>query len=195
MITTEHLRFEIMRKSYRPENPWLLKWLCEVFVNPPYCCSGKEVAAALRWLVDRHGYAEYCSYIDLPAFRITAAGQAWLADQSDFTGVVYLVEATDKEVFSFWDRRDRYGICEWHQANPGLWMQIGSFHGRPIAVTLTFQFIDGHKVCFYDGTSELVDWKMINEWLDKKAPGIKRTNASNFHHCLDHIRTLNRELL
>ncbi len=115
---------------------------------------------------------------------------------------VYLIEATDFEQHSLW----RQHACEsdnsepicvtWERLNPGHIEQVGSQvsypseEPNPINVQLTWARINGQQVCFYTSNSRCVNWKFIEEWLDKKFT-CQRTDANNFHLCLQHIKDMN----
>ncbi len=51
-----------------------------------------------------------------------------------------------------------------------------------------------HFIMFYEGISELVDHKMIEEWLEKNCNpkstcgNSLRTNAKNFHNVIRHVK-------
>ncbi len=66
-------------------------------------------------------------------------------------------------------------------------MIIGEIDARPICVSISYVRLNGKLVAFYDGTSQLVDLKMIDEWIELHAKDIPSANASNFHQCFDYI--------
>jgi hypothetical protein len=118
-----------------------------------------------------------------------------------FKEVVWLVQATDEEQFNLWekyahdsDHRVHKDICiKWEQRNPGHSVTLGHLDGRPICVSVAYNYLNGKLVMFYDGTSQLVDWKMIDEWIEyhaEKCLGWEKTwetwphvNAANFATC------------
>ena len=103
----------------------------------------------------------------------------------------YLVEATHCEWHTFWARwckdsqecRDPI-FNKWEQLG-GWGITVGHIGQRPIVVSLNWDRLDGFLVCQWEGTSELVDYKMIEEWLDKHYTRTchdnrpARSNASN----------------
>lgn len=100
----------------------------------------------------------------------------------------FVIEATDFEERCLWNE---YGErIQWEQLNPGWWEEIGKVAHRPIAVTVSFARLDGRLVMFYEGCSELVDYKMVRRWVMKMAKPPQRDgreshcNAPNFHLCL-----------
>jgi hypothetical protein len=121
----------------------------------------------------------------------------------DFHNVFFLVEASDYERHSLWKEYskeyDQYdGRVDWKEERRGYFYEIGRLDDRPVCVSVVFASVNGKRVAFYYGCSQLVDHKMIEEWLDQldipKWGGGRRscTDASNFHHCLDAIQQFNK---
>lgn len=110
---------------------------------------------------------------------------------------VYVVEANGNETLNIWsrwcDRENPYGHPKRYKWEPfGGWLEtVGHIDDRPICISVMFNKIDGHYVCFWHATSQLVDYKMIDEWFDKMAPGLKRTDAMNVHNAMHEIERLN----
>lgn len=113
---------------------------------------------------------------------------------------VFFVEANSFEQLCLWqENKDE----NWIQDYSGFSQYIGSINDdeeKPVWVEFSFNDILGHKVCFYSPTSRYVDNKMIREYLETNYPKTwddgKRqafTNSMNFHHVLNHIRTLNKQ--
>ena len=107
------------------------------------------------------------------------------------------MEATNNEQFMFWQLYHHYKVCpgvtSWVQVSQGKCPIIGYIDDRPISITVFYAIINKAKVAFYEGTSQLVDHKMIEDWLElhfkKNSDGRgNKSNASNFHHCLLSIR-------
>jgi hypothetical protein len=114
-----------------------------------------------------------------------------------FDKTVYLVEANDYERLSLWrehainsgwsDKHVDVAKFVWQQENPGLWLDIGRVDGRPITLSFFWNTVNGRMVCFWESSSQLVDYKMIDEWFQKNVGDIPRTNAMNFHHVFSAI--------
>ncbi len=116
-------------------------------------------------------------------------------DRELFNGVEYIVEASDNEQFHLWidfssesDRPMKGRTVKWVQENPGFSRQIGQINKRPIVVQGFYVRINGKRVLFYEGCSQLVDHVMIREWIEHHGPTIDgqlaHCNAANFHICL-----------
>lgn len=104
-------------------------------------------------------------------------------------GVVGVVEATSFEKMCLWQESQRHGR-EWVEILHGYGPCVGSFNGRPVCISLMSAVIDGQKVAFIHATSQIVDWTLIDKWLEKNLPEtafrapsrINRTDAMNFHN-------------
>jgi len=84
----------------------------------------------------------------------------------------------------------------WIQDNPGKLYEIGTCDDRPVCVSFFWNRLNGHYVLFYSGSSQVVDHKMIEDWLYKYCcpkydnGRIAMTDAMNFHICHNHIKEL-----
>jgi len=118
--------------------------------------------------------------------------------ESALQKVEFFVEATDFEVQTFWEQNDRHRqlerrSVEWVQVGLIWSLQVGTFHGFPVVVHLTFALLNSHLVCFYEPASRVVDRDMVKSYFEdgydpKWDDGKRRafTNAWNFHHCFYH---------
>lgn len=87
----------------------------------------------------------------------------------------YVVRATCFEQHMLWSDWSDQSMnplskerCQkWQQMNTGCMVTVGYIADRPICICLSWNKIDGEMVMFVDPTSELVDHKMIDEWLRK----------------------------
>lgn len=108
-----------------------------------------------------------------------------------FADIVFFIEANDFERSQLWLQYNK--DVQW-KPDSGLICTIGHINQRPICVSVTFDILNGKRVMFYYGCSQLVDHEMIDEWLDHnvKAKWDNMTrrahcDAMNFHHCLQAI--------
>lgn len=115
-----------------------------------------------------------------------------------YEATLYLIEATHHETNAEWCRLAksspyRYDLkdirtVEWVQTNPGYWTEVGKLAGHPVVVNLHWAHLNGALVCFWESTSRVVDYDMIEKWLDKKFPNVVvKTNATNIHLALNEI--------
>lgn len=107
----------------------------------------------------------------------------------------FLIEATRTEEHFLWKECvQEFKWCsdkQWEQGHGNV-VRVGEIGDRPVNLTLTWNKIKGIPVCFYDCCSQVVDWKMIEEWLDKnftrKYNGRRAIcDAMNFSHCMNYI--------
>ncbi|MFG6083750.1 hypothetical protein ACEUZ9_005475 [Paracoccus litorisediminis] len=104
-------------------------------------------------------------------------------------GVTGVVEANSFESLYLWEENQRLTRREWVSTRHGFGPCIGQIDGRPIAISLMTATIDGQKILFLDATSVLIDWHLIDAWLEKNLPQsarledrINRTDALNFQN-------------
>lgn len=63
--------------------------------------------------------------------------------------------------------------------------EIGRIGKRPIILSLRWYTVNDHLVLFYDCTSQLADWKMVEDWMKKYMPHIKeKSDAMNAYNVL-----------
>jgi hypothetical protein len=67
----------------------------------------------------------------------------------------------------------------------------GRMRGRPININFRWAKLNGHSIMFYDPCSQLVDYKMVEDWLDKYTK-FRRCDANNFHNVLELIKAFPR---
>jgi len=109
-----------------------------------------------------------------------------------FEDTEFLIEADDFAQHALW--REWHDKVIWEQDSSGLLYSVGELGGYPVTVSINWAKLNGHRVCFYSDSSRVVDWTMIEEWLNKVCyprwgnnSRHARTNATNFHHCIHHV--------
>jgi hypothetical protein len=125
----------------------------------------------------------------------------------------FLVEATGAEQHFLWSLHARYShkhhpsypSLTWEQHACGSLVSVGNvqifkkqsgsgalYEQMPVCVSLTFATIDGAVVCFWDATSQVIDYRLVEKWLNQKfahvPPREGRTNAMNFHIVTNALR-------
>ena len=120
-----------------------------------------------------------------------------------FKDVMFLVEADSYASHNLWVYyfyEPRKGVIPakiWEQVSLGHMITIGTMYKRPICISIFYSIIDGKRVMFYEGCSQLVDHLMIENWLKHFTLNSIRwdngtrwghCDADNFHHCLNAIR-------
>jgi hypothetical protein len=122
-------------------------------------------------------------------------------NEANRRATVYLVEANDFTTIRLWLEWAEEGAGEgwsspfrrvpWQQIALGYTRIIGELAGMPVAVCVSFARIKGHVAAFYEATSEVVDHRMIEAWLESEFPAARgRTDAMNFHRCLEALDLL-----
>jgi hypothetical protein len=114
---------------------------------------------------------------------------------------VYLVEATDQEKHFLWERWALQNVqyptalpkekVDWKEISIGKVRTVGEVNNKPICIGLTWVYINSQLVCFYETTSRMVDWDMIDNYVRNRWPSVPRTNSTNFHNCIDNINRMN----
>jgi len=112
-----------------------------------------------------------------------------------FAKTMYLVEATNFEKMSLWERW--HEEIKWEEDSSGILLQVGEIGDRPVCTCMSWVKINGHYVLFHESTSEIVDYKQVREWFKKhcdpklgKSDRTAKTDAMNFSHCIHAIRQL-----
>ena len=113
-----------------------------------------------------------------------------------FEGVVGLVEANSFEKHQLWAlnraKQDGIGVAPrvWVENLAGIGRCIGYVVDMPVFVSLMTATIDGQKILFYEATSQVVDHRMVEAWLQYNMPTtalrpdtpyLNKTDANNFH--------------
>lgn len=88
-----------------------------------------------------------------------------------FENVVGVVEASRYESLSLWrDYKVHRPGKKWEQSLSGPLVTVGELDGRPVCISVFVHTIGGHRVVFMEPTSQVVDHKMIEEWLLEHLP-------------------------
>lgn len=104
-------------------------------------------------------------------------------------GAIGFCEATREEQCGIWWRfiHDKPNPPEWREGI-GFALTIGYIDDRPIHLVLLPVQFNGHKIIFYEATSQVVDHVMIDTFIETVAPDsarsisgiINRADAANF---------------
>lgn len=111
----------------------------------------------------------------------------------DLADVIGFCDATREEEHSVWSSlvQHRDPPLTWEQ-HGGHGRGVGLIDGRPVFVSLTFNTVGGHRVCFYHATSTVVDHDMVRAYIEAIAPEtawetpdrLNHTDATNFTNIL-----------
>ena len=111
---------------------------------------------------------------------------------SRFNEVEYFVEADSNHQEFLWLKHSGYIefkkelshlqplMLDWVSDTTGKIL----FISEKVGVTFSFAKINGHMVCFYYPEGMIVDWAVIDAWLETHFPNVKKTNMDNWHLCV-----------
>jgi len=97
----------------------------------------------------------------------------------------YVIKETS--AYDVWEKLSGNKNLKWEQNASGVMVEIGDFGGMPIVITVQWDRVNGKNIMFYEATSTVVHYDMINDWLEENCPAYKRgarTNTSNLHQFL-----------
>jgi hypothetical protein len=103
------------------------------------------------------------------------------------SGVIGVVEANRFEYMCLWQAR---GEKTWVSRLSGFAPTIGHIGDAPICLSLFTAIVDGHNLLFAEAVSQVVDYRVVDAWLETNLPAsarladgrLNRTDASNFHN-------------
>ncbi|MDD5151759.1 MAG: hypothetical protein PHC28_14990 [Flavobacterium sp.] len=101
------------------------------------------------------------------------------------------VEASRFERLSLW--KEYHKSHKWEESREGKLLTLGEINSRPICVSISIDIIDGLPVIFFEPTSELVDYKLIDDFFNREKYRYK-TDAMNFHNILHTIYDIKKEI-
>lgn len=127
---------------------------------------------------------------------------------------VYIVEASNFEQHILWSEFSKEGEVftqtplrkrpreTWEQITPGEGCTFGERDGQNMMVMFSWVKLNGQLIAFYNATSQLVDYAILEEWLNHHMPHLypaeghesrhHYTDAQNFHQALHHVDALNK---
>lgn len=71
----------------------------------------------------------------------------------------------------------------WEQESPGTGQLVGTFHRHHVTISIAWVRLDGRRVMFWEGASQVTHSGMLEDWIRKECPNLKVfTNAMNFWH-------------
>jgi hypothetical protein len=110
--------------------------------------------------------------------------QDWITKET--AGIAGIVEANSYEKLCLWRENHQERKISWETGTGGGPMvTVGmSKCERPTVLALCVDIVNGKKVLFVDATSQLVDWKQIDEFIEKHWPGVAKTDAMNFYNII-----------
>jgi hypothetical protein len=107
-----------------------------------------------------------------------------------FAQTEFVVEGDSFRCWKIWTQELKRSEASWIQKNPGYVICVGELAGMPVNINVFWNNINGHMVMFYEDISQVVDHRMIKEYLDKhcnpKYDGGRqaRVDENNFGTCI-----------
>jgi len=109
-------------------------------------------------------------------------------DVERYKDVTAIVEATSYESMCLWEKWHQQKGHTWIQSTGGPLITVGYINERPVCIAPMVHTVNGRQIMFLEATSELVDWKMIEDWLFKNVINarngttVNKVDAQNFHN-------------
>lgn len=105
-------------------------------------------------------------------------------------GAIGVVEMTREEEMAIWERYTKEYKYTWVSNNSGYGKNVGFLADMPVFISLSTAVVKGYKLVFWHPTSQVVDYRMIEDWFTLNAPEASRekdgrynrTDATNFHN-------------
>jgi hypothetical protein len=111
-------------------------------------------------------------------------------------GAIGVVESTNYERMCLWREYTEIRKIEWKDNLSGHGVTVGHVNKNPVCMTLWNAVIGGHKVLFFEATSQLVDHRMIDKWFQDHMPKSgwqpsdaypNRSDAMNFSNIFRYV--------
>lgn len=116
--------------------------------------------------------------------------------RSYLEGVVGVVEANSFEIMCLWQRWQELGKS-WVSTGHGYLATVGHVGDMPVCISILTATVDGEKILFIDPTSQVVDYRMVEDWLKTHVVTalrddgyLNRSDAMNFSNVLGRRATL-----
>ena len=98
---------------------------------------------------------------------------------TDYKDVDIALEANTYESVCLWQEINNRGIV-WIDGSVGHSHKIGRLCDMPVVISVIVNKVADMKVAFIDPTSQVVDWRMIDEWIKENMPRAERADGINF---------------
>ena len=106
-----------------------------------------------------------------------------------------VIEATSFESHVLWQQhspesKTRFrgmNITSWEHRSSGSMFSVGEFGGSEVCVEISFARINGKWVMFYNACSQVVDHRLVDQWLKEHMSHAVKTDANNSHIVFHHV--------
>ncbi len=113
----------------------------------------------------------------------------------EFDEVFFTVEADSFSQMKLWSENDqsREHKLPWEQKTAGYAFQAYEYtigeETLPVMVSVFFSKYGGKMICFYDSPGRLVDWSIVEKFVELLFVNrAGRCDAMNFHHCYHAVK-------
>lgn len=102
----------------------------------------------------------------------------------------FAVEANSFEKNRLWsEHKDK---LDWKENTEGKMITLGELDGIPVCMSIFVDTLNGFNVIFYEMTSLVVDYRMVDAWLEDKFGGLFGKmdtcfDAKNFHNIINKL--------
>jgi hypothetical protein len=93
-----------------------------------------------------------------------------------------IVEATRFEQLALWRNWHEETGWPWVEDLSGYGINVGECAGLPVFVSISWATIKNRHIMFIEATSQVVDYRLIDAWIEENFPNAPKTNACNFGH-------------
>jgi hypothetical protein len=99
----------------------------------------------------------------------------------------HLVEVNSFISSVLWEKYSKK-VTSWRGWSAGFSETVGYINNKPICVSVFFTMIDGDWIGFYEPTSQMVDYSMVDDHLKKHFPKAKKYYPQDFNDLLNNTR-------
>ena len=109
--------------------------------------------------------------------------------EESFNEVKFAVEANSFEKHCLWEKyKDQ---IKWEQGNSGIAKIIGNIDNMPVVMSILIDHLNGVPVMFYEMTSLVVDYRIVDTFLEDKFGEFNKINkcfdANNFNRIIQEL--------
>jgi hypothetical protein len=116
-----------------------------------------------------------------------------------FKDTEFVVEADSFARLALWERfstealhKTELNTINWQQDSMGTCYQVGSLDNRPVNIDFVWAKLNNHLILFYHACSQVVDHKMVENWIEKYCnpqhnERRSHCDANNFAHAISYI--------
>ena len=100
-----------------------------------------------------------------------------------FENIDGICEATPFEMSHLREEYMSFGY-EWTRCSAGKGITLGRIDDMPIVASFRNAIVQGKKILFWNATSQVVDYRVIEKWFSENYPVTRKTDAVNLVNLL-----------